>query len=525
MTKKVLILALDSVNREALQPHLDAGRMPNLARLIARGASGILRSTLPAHTAPAWTTLATGKHPGVHGVLNFRRFDPRTQQARLNTTQDVPHKTVWQLLDEAGLQVGVVCQPQSYPVRELKHGFVVSGFETPSTDCDFTWPRALKDDVLKQVPEFRFRSERVRDWNAGKDWTRWDDFSAGMDSLCAENEHAHALSLYLATSRFWDVLFLYCQATDALFHKAWRWCDPETRAEDTARAARIDRFFARLDEMLGQFLALRQAQDAVVLVCSDHGHGPAQELVRVNGLLADLGFLQRGGVLTQARAAWKRVTGRRRAKGLGIAVDWARTRAYMPFEAIAGFLYLNRQGREPGGIVGETQAPALMHDLVETLARQTSPHSGRPLFDALTTPAEAYPQRGGFEFPDLFALPARGVNLVRKLSFGPSVEIPGEKQRGTHRPEGFFALSGAGVLTRPGAEASLADLAPTILAALGLPVPSDMTGRALSGCFSGGLEVRMGAPATVLAPGGAQVYSDAEKALVERRLADLGYVD
>src|SRR4029079_9488285 len=116
-------------NHEALKPHLDGGRMPNLKRLMTHGTSGILWSTTPAHTAAAWTTLSTGKHPGIHGVMNFRRFDPRTQQNRLNTTQDVPHKTVWQLLDTVGMKVGVVGQPQSYPPRPLTQGFAVTGFE------------------------------------------------------------------------------------------------------------------------------------------------------------------------------------------------------------------------------------------------------------------------------------------------------------------------------------------------------------------------------------------------------------
>jgi len=538
VAKKVLVLALDSVNHDALLPQLDAGRMPHLKRLIAGGVSGVLQSTLPAHTAPAWTTLATGKHPGVHGVLNFRRFDPRTQEGRLNTTQDVPHKTVWQLLDDAGLRVGVVCQPQSYPVRELKHGFAVSGFETPSTGCDFTWPRALKDEILAKVPGFCFKSERVRDPAAGKDWTQWSDFSAGMDNLMQETEHAHAVNLHLATSHPWDVLFLYYQATDALFHKAWRWCDPQTCAEDPPRAERIGRFFARLDEMLGELLALPQAQGALTIVCSDHGHGPVNELVRVNGLLAGLGFLKRGGLFTQARAAWKRATGKKRGKGLGIAVDWEHTRAYMPFEAIAGFLYLNRQGREPSGIVADADAASVLQELRAKLGGLTSPFSGRPLFDALTTPAEAYalpplPRggEGGSDVPDLFALPARGINFLRKLSFGPAVELPDEKQRGTHRPEGFFCLSGAGVAPQASSlepQASIADLAPTILAALDQPVPQDMTGRVLERFFDGGLSATHGPPALLQAGAersGAAVYSAEEQKLVEQRLADLGYVD
>jgi predicted AlkP superfamily phosphohydrolase/phosphomutase len=522
---KVLILALDSVNREALSPHLDAGRMPALKRLISGGASGILHSTIPAHTAAAWTTLSTGKHPGIHGVMNFRRFDPRTQQTRLNTTLDVPHKTIWQLLDERGMNVGVVGQPQSYPPRELKKGFAVSGFETPSTDCAFAWPAALREEVLSRVPGFCFKSERIRDPGAGRDWANWDDFAAGMDSLSEENERAHALNLYLASSKPWDVLFLYYQATDPLFHKAWRWCDPQTRGEDPRRAARIDLFFARLDKMLEEVLALQQSQGALTIVCSDHGHGPVHELVRINGLLADLGFLTRGGAMAQARDAWRRIRGQRKQKGLGIAVEWAKTQAYMPFEAIAGFIFLNRSGREPFGVVSDSDAAAKVTQIVQALQEQKSPHSGKPLFDRVLTGDQAYPQRGPFDAPEIFALAARGFNFVRKLSFGPSVEIPEEKYKGTHRPEGFFALSGAGVKAGVSADASIADIAPTILAGIGEPVPSDMTGRVLSDLFQNGLQVRSGPPAVLDASSGATVYSDAEKAAVEQRLADLGYVD
>ncbi|HEY3324067.1 MAG TPA: alkaline phosphatase family protein [Planctomycetota bacterium] len=522
---KVLVLAIDSLNLEAVRPHLDGGRMPNLARLMSGGVSGILQSTTPAHTAPAWTTLATGKHPGIHGLVNFRRFDRHTQQTRLNNAADVPHKTVWQVLDGNGLRVGVVGQPQSYPARELKNGFVVTGFETPSTQCDFTWPRELKDEILRAVPGFCFRSERVRDPAAGKDWAQWDDFAAGMDSLSQENERAHALNVYLAKSRPWDVLFVYYQATDALFHKAWQWCDPQTRDSDPRRAARIDAFFARLDEMLGELVSLPQAKDALVLGCSDHGHGPARELVRVNGLLAELGFLKRGGLLSQAGAAWRRVTGQRREKGMGIAVDWSGTRAYMPFEAIAGFVYLNRKGHEASGIVGDEQVEALTVELREKLAAQKSPHTGQPLFDSLKTPAEVYGTRCSEEFPELYALPARGVNFVRKLSFGPSVEISTEPHRGTHRPEGFLLLHGAGALSGKAGIASIADVAPTICAALGQPVPSDMTGRVLSELFADGLSETKGPPAALNSEGGAKVYSESERALVEQRLADLGYVE
>ncbi len=157
MPSKLLVVGLDSVNWEALRPHLDAGRMPAVAQLIKGGASGLLHSTVPAHTAAAWTTFTTGKSPGQHGLIHFHRFDPRTLTRRLNTTHDLRHKTIWQLLDEQGIRTGVVGQPQSYPLRELNHGFAMSGFETPGTHAHFTWPLALNSEILTHAPPFGFK--------------------------------------------------------------------------------------------------------------------------------------------------------------------------------------------------------------------------------------------------------------------------------------------------------------------------------------------------------------------------------
>jgi hypothetical protein len=74
-------------------------------------------------------------------------------------------------------------------------------------------------------------------------------------------------------------------------------------------------------------------------------------------------------------------------------------------------------------------------------------------------------------------------------------------------------------------ESSIADVAPTVLAALNQPVPSDMTGRVWLDYLEKPLDVRMGEPSALNVAGGAAVYSDAERAVVEQRLADLGYVD
>jgi hypothetical protein len=84
---------------------------------------------------------------------------------------------------------------------------------------------------------------------------------------------------------------------------------------------------------------------------------------------------------------------------------------------------------------------------------------------------------------------------------------------------------------RPGLEldeASLLDLAPTILHYLGLPVPANMDGRVLteafSDAFNAGNPVQIAAGETAGDDQSDEVYTAAEEELVLAKLRDLGYV-
>src|SRR5581483_12473475 len=99
---------------------------------------------------------------------------------------------------------------------------------------------------------------------------------------------------------------------------------------------------------------------------------------------------------------------------------------------------------------------------------------------------------------------------------------------GHHRLEGIGALAGAHV--QAGARlqnASLLDLAPTILYALGLPIPPDMDGRVLTEAFTpefvNQTVLNYDTAAAVRTDFGG-TYSEEEEAEVTQRLADLGYV-
>src|SRR5690349_23169584 len=62
----LLVIGLDGATLDLIHPWVAAGELPALGALLASGAWGKLRSTVPAATFPAWTSLVTGVNPGRH---------------------------------------------------------------------------------------------------------------------------------------------------------------------------------------------------------------------------------------------------------------------------------------------------------------------------------------------------------------------------------------------------------------------------------------------------------------------------
>lgn len=130
--KRALIVGLDGATFDVIQPLVEQGRLPNLARMMREGAWGPLRSTVPPISPTAWTTFATGVGPGVHGVYDFVRFRP-------GTTERVPvpagkhgRATLWRLFSRADRRVVVLDVPFTHPPEPVD-GVMITGYGTPRT--------------------------------------------------------------------------------------------------------------------------------------------------------------------------------------------------------------------------------------------------------------------------------------------------------------------------------------------------------------------------------------------------------
>lgn len=537
LAKRVLVIGLDGATFDVLNPLMEAGRMPHLKRLVETGVSGILDSTKPPITPAAWTTFMTGKGPGRHGIIDFEKYDIDRNQLSFNSTFEVREKTLWEILSEKGFRVGSINVPMTYPPRRV-NGFMISGFETPSIDADFTYPSDLKEEILRRWPEYTYRSNWKRKALGGEDL-----FERNLRYIERSFEQGCEMTEWCGDRFGWDVLMIVFKLVDNLQHKAWRYLDPKTRGRDGRRAERCDACFTTLDTVLARLSAYAAKRDAMTIIMSDHGHGSLDGKAQPNLLLNRWGYLQLRSPLSrvQTRGAylWYRLVGKKNgrfAENVGIdrdlAVDWSRTRACVMHAGMYGFLYLNVQGRQPCGVVPAGEYESLRNEIRDRLlGAMMRDRQGRevPIFAEVHKPEELYncDRREQPWLPDLLLVPQSGLAVVRKIRGRRPVRwCPPGRMEGTHRVEGILVANGAHV--RPGASlrANIADITPTLLATLGLRVPIDMEGAILSEMFDKAPSIEFEPPrAAEPAERGREVYSEEDKEVLTKRLSDLGYLE
>lgn len=142
--RRVVVIGLDGLEPTIVDPMLEAGELPSLARLRISGGFSRVATTWPAQTPVAWSTFATGVNPGGHGIYDFLRRDPKTYSPDLGLNRYeqksafLPPKVVnlrrgtpvWEVLSAAGISSVVVRCPCTYPPDSLK-GRLLSGMGVP----------------------------------------------------------------------------------------------------------------------------------------------------------------------------------------------------------------------------------------------------------------------------------------------------------------------------------------------------------------------------------------------------------
>jgi predicted AlkP superfamily phosphohydrolase/phosphomutase len=338
----------------------------------------------------------------------------------------------------------------------------------------------------------------------------------------------------------WDHFFCLFSSTDWFGHGFTGLLE---RGDSDAREAALS-LYREIDTYLGWFR--EHAPDANLIVLSDHGQCEEVAVVRVNAVLAELGLADL--VDPRAREADPFFVSRRPGARRAIRVPTALSRyrgnpVVRPFALGAKRLLkrgLNVQVSSASKVVDRTTSRAFCptdasfaihtRDCSDAdIARireallDVRLADGRQAIDEVWTAEEVY-GRADAAGPTLLFAPSRGIRPSTAVR-DRVVDFAVADGRGCHQRDGVIMVAGPNVAAQDIGRASIYDVAPTLLWAMGSGVPTDVDGRVLFEAFEPEfaaerplLEVE---PLVVEAGGAADEDDQAE---VTRRLKALGYI-
>ena len=436
---RVAVIGLDGVGLPLVQDLTARGVMPRLGALLPAGTAAPMRSSIPTISSVSWTGFMTGQNPGKHGIYGFTDVKPGTLTTFFPNFGNVKSETLWDVAGRAGKRAIVLNVPNTYPARAL-NGLLVSGFVAVNLERAVYPP-----ELLPRLREDGYKID-VDYLNADQ---RPDAFFA---DLAATLDARRRVYLRLLADEPWDLFIGVITECDRLHHYFWsQYVDPAA-----PHHARFLDFYRRLDDVLG---ALAEALPAgtPLFIVADHGH-----------TLIHLEFYPN---------AWLRAEGLLRftsetPKGLA-DVD----PASKVFVLDPGRVYVHRRGRFPLGTVGPAEAEDLLARVRAWLlalrdASPGAPAGGRPV-PRVFGRDELYHGPELDRAPDLVVHFADGYDpkgaLAKREVFGRSALT------GMHTyADSLFFMNRAGV---PADGLDIVDLAPTILALLGVEPPPNMDGR------------------------------------------------
>ncbi|MDQ4146065.1 MAG: alkaline phosphatase family protein [Actinomycetota bacterium] len=488
-----VVIGLDGSAWQLLDPLMADGTMPRLRALRERGASGILTSTVPPVTPPAWTSAITGVNPGRHGIYGFHRGNAQHEKPEMMHSGQVKATTLWEMARAQGASIGLFNVPLTYPPPEIDEGWSVAGFMTPGINqalSGFTHPPELGDEISRWIPDYviEIKANQEQDWR---------DDELAKRALAAVKQRRDLLAKLLET-RPVDLVFSVLETPDRLQHLYYRYMDPSDRLYESEAGRRIrptiNQCFDAMDEVIG-LLDDYAGETGGAIVCSDHGFTAWEASVHTNRLLEEWGYLKlkgagkvmRSGIGEKAVHAARRflpVKIRRAARQRtgGTAIDWSQTKAFATVYYQQGVV-INLEGRERFGIVTEAEAEALKEEIATRFKELKGP-DGEIVTDRMWRAEDVFEGEALEGAPDLvFEIKDSRWQLDDELHHRQAISDHRELPRGGHHPDGIGIVAGPGVRKGARVDGSIMDVTPTLLYLAGLKVPDDLDGSVLTDAF------------------------------------------
>ncbi len=464
--KSVYLTGLDGMTWTVLHPMMRQGKLPVFERLVDSGGCAELETLKPTVSVMIWTSIATGKLPEKHGIFNWTRKDDRTTSGQLAITSNLRQcRALWNITSAENIRSLVVNWWATWPVEPV-HGAMISNRALRTGMTDVFFPPELEkklpalNDIAPEQVFYPLQNESRFDQVVPANMKA----SPFMEKQLKRELHLADYSLDLIEKMNPQFAAVYFRAPDLLEHDYWCAIEPQKFEQvDMQEPGKglIERYYRYFDRYLGKLAGLAE-KDTVLMVVSDHGMEakdktpPYIEALHLDELLQKTGLL----VLDKNNL-----------------IDFKRS-------------CLRDNGRYPPGMTrGATLLEGLrqdenmtVKDLVEKLRNIKTRQEGKPLFLDI--------RAGKLAGDDLILelnpeIEPDDILTAQNISF-PVNQITGfiiHPRFGQHwnAPSGIFLAAGDEIprnVLVP--EASVLDVAPSILRLMGLPAAADMDGKPLA---------------------------------------------
>jgi len=486
---KAMVIGIDSASPILIEKWKD--HLPNLSAIFESGAHGVLHSIVPPESVPAWQCFATGKNPAKIGIYGFTYIGRDAKLRHGRTTPEIG--CFWDVCSDRGLKVGVFNVPGTYPAYPV-NGFMVCGFPVP-TRASWAYPEYL----MKRL------DRAVGGYEIDVPVTNPSNLKGGEEAYLAQVDRLHRKCLDSAKALLdWfhpDVFMMTFQGIDLVHHDFWRYMEDQN---SPYRNVLLD-WYVKMD-LAVQELRNFTTPDTNVLLLSDHGSAPASAALFINEYLAEHGLLkarnhvkQGGETFTKLRS-WllrnlspdtiakvykispnfisRRLTLsgsiERTLQNLIDNIDWQATKCFSTGGHQCHFYITD----DHDGAQARLEVRQKLCNIMSELAHPATGEKVRPIFhfreDTFKGPFQD-------EAPDLCVELYTGkekIQISPRLGTGKLWSLSPHFSS-IHTREGFWALAGPKVGKGLRLDASLLDLAPTLLRLLGVETSTDFDGRVL----------------------------------------------
>jgi predicted AlkP superfamily phosphohydrolase/phosphomutase len=504
--RPVLMIGVDAAEITLVERWMAEGILPQLRALCERSTCVRLGSTAQWLVGSPWPSFYTGTTPADHGLYHYLQWRPERMIAARPAPDWLPLQPFWRDI-AAHRRVVAIDIPLTYAPGAFG-GVEVCGWashEALQPPC--STPAPLLSQIVEEFGAPPLGNEQAR-------LLRASELLAIRDQCIRSAGMVASLAVELMRRQPWDLFMVCLAATHRGGHQLWNdsnMAGPATPQQARQLGEALQRVYAACDEAVGRLV--RQAgESTTVMLFSLHRMGAnvsradllGEMLVRILGnrkqarsdspgreLLDRLRALAPGRLRSWVKRrlpyAWQdRLTQVWRTG----RIDWRSTRAFAPLSDLDGYVRVNLRGRESAGIVAPgAEYEALCAQISDGLATFVDADTGAPLVQAIARPDDLYATGAMKSYlPDLMVrwadTPAAAHRNIVSPRYGSIAwPTPGrhpQGRSGNHRPNGFLIAAGDLVAAGPAvSDPHILDLAPSVYALLGLPVPPQMHGRPL----------------------------------------------